>query len=131
MIYSIRQMFLLQRATDTMICGKSILVCGYGEVGKGIVASLKSLGCTMYVSEADPICALQVSKSRHMNASLNARQIIENPGNFPEHLRFTLCLSPTNVGLNTSIMFAVYLRPPWTDVVWSASKKWRPKWTLW
>lgn len=43
-----------------MICGKSILVCGYGEVGKGIVASLKSLGCTINVSEADPICALQV-----------------------------------------------------------------------
>jgi len=52
---------VLKRATDTMICGKSVLVCGYGEVGKGIVSSLKSLGCTMYVSEADPICALQAT----------------------------------------------------------------------
>ena len=55
---------LLQRATDTMVCGKSVLVCGYGEVGKGIASSLKSLGCTLYVSEVDPICALQVSKAQ-------------------------------------------------------------------
>jgi len=52
---------VLKRSTDTMVCGKSVLVCGYGEVGKGIVSSLKSLGCTMYVSEADPICALQAT----------------------------------------------------------------------
>ena len=49
-----------QRATETLLCGKSALVCGYGEVGKGIVSALKSLGCILFVSEADPICALQV-----------------------------------------------------------------------
>ena len=55
-----------------MVCGKSVLVCGYGEVGKGIVSSLKSLGCTMYVSEADPICALQViSLEMHIKYYLN------------------------------------------------------------
>ena len=43
-----------------MLCGKSALVCGYGEVGKGIVLALKSMGCIVHVSEADPICALQV-----------------------------------------------------------------------
>ena len=49
-----------QRATETLLCGKSALVCGYGEVGKGVVSALKSLGCILFVSEADPICALQV-----------------------------------------------------------------------
>ena len=52
--------FFFQRATETLLCGKSALVCGYGEVGKGIVSALKSLGCILFVSEADPICALQV-----------------------------------------------------------------------
>ena len=43
-----------------MLCGKTVLICGYGEVGKGIVAALKSIGYIINVSEADPICALQV-----------------------------------------------------------------------
>mgnify|MGYP002043283241 FL=1 len=50
----------LKRTTDTMLCGKTVLICGYGEVGKGMVAALKSIGCIINVSEADPICALQV-----------------------------------------------------------------------
>ena len=53
-------LFYFQRATETLLCGKSALVCGYGEVGKGVVSALKSLGCILFVSEADPICALQV-----------------------------------------------------------------------
>ena len=53
-------LFIFQRATETLLCGKSALVCGYGEVGKGVVSALKSLGCILFVSEADPICALQV-----------------------------------------------------------------------
>ena len=40
-----------QRSTDTMVCGKSVLVCGYGEVGKGIVSSLKSLGKKIIIEE--------------------------------------------------------------------------------
>jgi len=51
----------LKRATETLLCGKSALVCGYGEVGKGVVSALKSLGCILFVSEADPICALQAT----------------------------------------------------------------------
>ena len=42
---------LFQRSTDTMVCGKSVLVCGYGEVGKGIVSSLKSLGKKIIIEE--------------------------------------------------------------------------------
>ena len=42
-----------------MFGGKQVLVCGYGEVGKGCCQSLKAVGCVIYVSEIDPICALQ------------------------------------------------------------------------
>ncbi|XP_078805006.1 S-adenosylhomocysteine hydrolase-like protein 1 isoform X5 [Oryzias latipes] len=49
----------LKRTTDVMIGGKQVVVCGYGEVGKGSCASLKALGAIVYVTEVDPICALQ------------------------------------------------------------------------
>ena len=39
--------------------GKQVVVCGYGQVGKGCCQSLKSMGCVVYVTEMDPICALQ------------------------------------------------------------------------
>ena len=49
----------LKRTTDVMFGGKQVLVCGYGEVGKGCTAALKGLGAIVYVTEIDPICALQ------------------------------------------------------------------------
>ncbi len=49
----------LNRATDVMIAGKKILIFGYGDVGKGCAASLKSQNAIVYVVEVDPICALQ------------------------------------------------------------------------
>ncbi|XP_053741591.1 S-adenosylhomocysteine hydrolase-like protein 1 isoform X2 [Synchiropus splendidus] len=49
----------LKRTTDVMFGGKQVSVCGYGEVGKGCCAALKALGAIVYVTEADPICALQ------------------------------------------------------------------------
>jgi len=49
----------IMRATDVMISGKVALVCGYGDVGKGCVQSLRSQGARVIVSEVDPICALQ------------------------------------------------------------------------
>jgi len=51
----------IRRATDTMISGKTALVCGYGDVGKGSAASLKGAGAKVMVTEVDPICALQAS----------------------------------------------------------------------
>ena len=44
---------------STLIGGKQVVVCGYGQVGKGCCQSLKSMGCVVYVTEMDPICALQ------------------------------------------------------------------------
>ncbi|XP_037538733.1 S-adenosylhomocysteine hydrolase-like protein 1 [Nematolebias whitei] len=49
----------LKRTTDIMFGGKQVVVCGYGEVGKGCCAALKGLGAVIYVTEVDPICALQ------------------------------------------------------------------------
>ena len=51
----------IKRATDIMLAGKKVLVCGYGDVGKGSVQSMKGFGVRIYVSEIDPICALQAA----------------------------------------------------------------------
>jgi len=51
----------IKRATDVMIAGKVALVCGYGDVGKGSAQSLRGLGATVWVTEIDPICALQAA----------------------------------------------------------------------
>ena len=51
----------IKRATDVMIAGKVAVVCGYGDVGKGCAQSLSSLGATVWVTEIDPICALQAA----------------------------------------------------------------------
>ncbi|MCP5102072.1 MAG: adenosylhomocysteinase, partial [bacterium] len=51
----------IRRATDMMLAGKKVVICGYGDVGKGSVQSLKGSGTQIYVTEIDPICALQAS----------------------------------------------------------------------
>ncbi|MGI9292236.1 MAG: adenosylhomocysteinase [Gammaproteobacteria bacterium] len=51
----------IKRATDVMIAGKIAIVAGYGDVGKGCAQSLKGLGATVWVTEIDPICALQAA----------------------------------------------------------------------
>jgi adenosylhomocysteinase len=51
----------IKRATDVMVAGKIALVCGYGDVGKGCCQALRGLGCTVWVTEIDPICALQAA----------------------------------------------------------------------
>jgi adenosylhomocysteinase len=51
----------LNRATDVMIAGKTAVICGYGDVGKGCAESLRGQGARVIVTEIDPICALQAS----------------------------------------------------------------------
>ena len=51
----------IKRATDVMIAGKIAIVCGYGDVGKGCAQSLRGLGATVWITEIDPICALQAT----------------------------------------------------------------------
>lgn len=49
----------IMRATDVMIAGKKVVICGYGDVGKGCAQAMKGCGARVYVTEVDPICALQ------------------------------------------------------------------------
>ena len=51
----------IMRATDVMLAGKRAVICGYGDVGKGCAFAMKAAGCVTYVTEVDPICALQAS----------------------------------------------------------------------
>jgi adenosylhomocysteinase len=60
-IYGCRESLVdgIKRATDVMIAGKTALVCGYGDVGKGCAEALRGLKAQVWVTEIDPICALQ------------------------------------------------------------------------
>merc|ERR1712035_247697 len=49
----------IMRATDVMIAGKEVVICGFGDVGKGSALSMKAAGARVKVTEIDPICALQ------------------------------------------------------------------------
>ena len=51
----------IKRATDVMVAGKTVLICGYGDVGKGCAQSMKGFGARVLVTEIDPICALQAA----------------------------------------------------------------------
>ncbi len=62
-LYGCRESLIdgIRRATDVMVAGKVAVVCGYGDVGKGSAASLRSAGARVIVTEIDPICALQAA----------------------------------------------------------------------
>ena len=62
-LYGCRESLLdgIKRATDVMIAGKIAIVCGYGDVGKGCAQALRNMGATVWVTEIDPICALQAA----------------------------------------------------------------------
>ncbi|MGI5842746.1 MAG: adenosylhomocysteinase [Candidatus Xenobium sp.] len=51
----------IKRATDIMVAGKVVVVCGYGDVGKGCAQSMRGLGARVLITEIDPICALQAA----------------------------------------------------------------------
>ena len=62
-LYGCRESLIdgIKRATDVMIAGKIAIVCGYGDVGKGSAQSLQGLGAKVWITEIDPICALQAA----------------------------------------------------------------------
>lgn len=62
----------IKRATDVMIAGKVALVLGYGDVGKGCAQSLRGLGATVWVTEIDPICALQAAMEGYRVVQMDA-----------------------------------------------------------
>ncbi len=77
----------IKRATDVMIAGKIALVLGYGDVGKGCAQSLRGLGATVWVTEIDPICALQAAMEGYRvvkmdDACKEADIFVTTTGNF-------------------------------------------------
>ena len=62
-LYGCRESLIdgIKRATDVMIAGKIAVVCGYGDVGKGCAQAFRGMGATVWVTEIDPICALQAA----------------------------------------------------------------------
>ena len=77
----------IKRATDLMIAGKRVVVCGFGDVGKGTAASFRGAGAIVTVTEIDPICALQASMEGYEVKKLdtvvaNADIVITTTGNF-------------------------------------------------
>ena len=76
----------VRRATDVMLAGKRVVVCGYGDVGKGTAASFRGAGSIVTVTEIDPICALQASMDgfevkRLENVVSNADIVVTATGN--------------------------------------------------
>merc|ERR1719373_1354283 len=58
------------RATDVMMAGKKAVICGYGDVGKGCAHAMRAQGCIVYVTEIDPICALQAAMEGYIVTTL-------------------------------------------------------------
>ena len=82
----------IRRATDIMLAGKRVVVCGYGDVGKGTAASFKGAGSIVTVTEVDPICALQAAmdgfevKRLETVMSNKDKTIVCNIGHFDNEL---------------------------------------------
>jgi adenosylhomocysteinase len=77
----------IKRATDVMIAGKIAVVAGYGDVGKGCAQSLRGLGATVWITEIDPICALQAAMEGYRvvtmdDAASQANIFVTATGNF-------------------------------------------------
>jgi len=72
-LYGCRESLLdgIKRATDVMIAGKVALILGYGDVGKGCAQALRGQGATVYISEIDPICALQAAMEGYRVVTLD------------------------------------------------------------
>jgi adenosylhomocysteinase len=68
----------IKRATDVMVAGKIAVVCGYGDVGKGCAQSLRGLGATVWVTEIDPICALQAAMEGYRVVTMEEAAPIAN-----------------------------------------------------
>jgi adenosylhomocysteinase len=90
-LYGCRESLIdgIKRATDVMIAGKNAVVIGYGDVGKGCAQALKGMGATVYVTEIDPICALQAAMEGYRVVTMDE---IASVGNI-----FVTCTGNLNV----------------------------------
>jgi adenosylhomocysteinase len=117
----------IKRATDVMIAGKIAIVCGYGDVGKGCAQSLRALGATVWVTEIDPINALQAAMEGYRVVVLDevchlADIVVTATGNYHvvtgahmERMRDQAILC--NIGHFDSEIDVSYLRQyPWENI---------------
>lgn len=117
----------IRRATDTMMAGKTAVVCGYGDVGKGSAASLRGAGARVKVTEIDPICALQAAMDGYEVVALedavaSADIFITATGNRDiirlEHMREMKDLAIVgNIGhFDNEIQVAALKNHKWTNI---------------
>ena len=117
----------IRRATDTMMAGKTAVVCGYGDVGKGSAASLRGAGARVKVTEIDPICALQAAMDGFEVVTLeeacpSADIIITTTGNKDviriEHMREMKDMAIVgNIGhFDNEIQVAALKNHKWTNI---------------
>ncbi|MFD0982293.1 adenosylhomocysteinase [Tropicimonas aquimaris] len=117
----------IRRATDTMMAGKTAVVCGYGDVGKGSAASLRGAGARVKVTEIDPICALQAAMDgfevvRLEDAVATADIFITTTGNKDvirlEHMREMKDMAIVgNIGhFDNEIQVAALKNMKWTNI---------------
>jgi adenosylhomocysteinase len=117
----------IKRATDVMVAGKIAVVCGYGDVGKGCAQSLRGLGATVWITEIDPICALQAAMEGYRVVTMEEAAPIANifvtaTGNFGvithEHMKAMrnqaiVC----NIGhFDAEIEIAALRQYPWENI---------------
>jgi adenosylhomocysteinase len=72
-LYGCRESLIdgIKRATDIMIAGKIVVICGYGDVGKGCAQAMRGMGATVWITEIDPICALQAAMEGYRVVTIN------------------------------------------------------------
>ncbi|EJF85131.1 adenosylhomocysteinase [Candidatus Bartonella washoeensis] len=117
----------IRRGTDVMIAGKTAIVCGYGDVGKGSAASLSGAGARVKVTEIDPICALQAAMDGYEvvtldDAASSADIIITTTGNRDvvrlDHMRQVkdMCILGNIGHFDNEIEVSALRNLPWTNI---------------
>ncbi|WP_455477066.1 adenosylhomocysteinase [Bartonella sp. B41] len=117
----------IRRGTDVMIAGKTAIVCGYGDVGKGSAASLSGAGARVQVTEIDPICALQAAMDGYEVVNLDeaasgADIIITTTGNKDvvrlDHIRQVkdMCILGNIGHFDNEIQVSALRNLPWTNI---------------
>ncbi|AGF75187.1 adenosylhomocysteinase [Bartonella vinsonii] len=117
----------IRRGTDVMIAGKTAIVCGYGDVGKGSAASLSGAGARVKVTEIDPICALQAAMDGYEvvdldGAASSADIIVTTTGNKDvvrlDHMQQVkdMCILGNIGHFDNEIQVSALRNLPWTNI---------------
>jgi adenosylhomocysteinase len=79
-LYGCRESLIdgIKRATDIMVAGKIAVICGYGDVGKGCAQAMRGMGATVWITEIDPICALQAAMEGYRVVTMDDAAAVAN-----------------------------------------------------